>query len=63
MKTSDSGTLLAQGTRLLIADASKVGALPGAFWHSWHSSTILETQLTDSLFSDILLTQPTLELL
>ena len=30
-------------TRLLSADASKAGALPGAFWHSWHSSTGLES--------------------
>jgi hypothetical protein len=42
MKTSDSGTVLAQGTRLLSADASKAGA-PAAFWHS---SDVLMPQLS-----------------
>ena len=46
MNTSDSGTLLAQGTRLRDTNSSKAGALPKTFWHSWHSSTRPETQLT-----------------
>ncbi|MGB6979916.1 MAG: hypothetical protein WBD66_11975, partial [Candidatus Acidiferrales bacterium] len=37
MKTSDSGTLLAQGKRLRDATLSKAEALPKTFWHSWHS--------------------------
>src|ERR1700681_1007878 len=34
METSDSGTLLSQGTRLRGADASEAGALRCGFWHS-----------------------------
>ena len=52
MKRSDSGTVLAQGTRLLRADASEAGALPCGFWHSWHtwhSITRLEKRLVMGL--------------
>src|ERR1700693_3885522 len=53
MKTSDSGTLLAQGCGVnpsvetvwnwhTCANASKAGALPKTLWHRWHSNTSLE---------------------
>jgi len=43
MKTSDSGTLLAQGTRLLRADASEASALPSTFWQSGAGTAIVLT--------------------
>lgn len=61
MKTSDSGTVLAQGTRLLRADASKAGALPSAFWHSWHSSPDWSRRLLAGLVSRVAAARPSRE--